>query len=185
MTLSHWLALPPQRRIILRRLGIGSSLLMLSSLFLPWLLLPFQSSFPCGLPPSPLPSNCPAEGETASQVSLWQVFTQHVPHAINQPITYIGMIPVGMAAITLALSFRVLQRHLFLARVGYVCALVVGLVAQGMVTLVIGTLPSPVMTTITIRSLLLALPYLLMFIPGFALFLSAGQHGMRENQTPS
>ena len=188
MILSHWLSSTPQRSTILRSLGIGSNLFMLSSLFLPWLLLPFQSSFPCGLPPSLIPSNCPAEGEVASQVSLWQVFTQQVPHAINQPITSIGMIPVGMAAITLALSFRAVQHHLSLARLGYVCALVAGLVAQGLTTFVVGMLSPLVITTVTNRLLLLALPYLmylLMCIAGLALFSAPDHHEITENQAPA
>jgi hypothetical protein len=72
MVVSRWLA-APRRSTILRSLGAGGSLLLLSSLFLPWLLLPFEANFRCGF--SPIPSSCPAEGEEAAQVSLWQVFT--------------------------------------------------------------------------------------------------------------
>ena len=88
---------------------------MLSSVFLPWLLLPFEANFHCGGSPSPLPSSCPAEGLVASQVSLWQVFTKQVPQTSNEPLTYIGMLPVGMALITLALGVRSAHRHVLLA----------------------------------------------------------------------
>jgi hypothetical protein len=144
---------------------------MLSSLFVPWLLLPFQSSFACGVPP--VPSGCPAEGEEALQVSLWQVFTHQVPQALNQPITYMGMIPVGMTAVTLALLLIAPQRHLLLVRLGYSSAIVVGLAAQGLVTYLVTTLSPLVITAAVNVWPLLALPYLvyaLTFMGGLTVF---------------
>jgi hypothetical protein len=191
MILSHWLASKLQRSTMLRCLGIGSCFLMLSSLVLPWLLLPFDSSFPCGAAPghlAPHPPDCPAEGAEAVQVSLWQVFTHQIPHAITQSGTYIGMLPVGMAAIILVLLFSAAHDRLLLARLGYVCAMLVGLVAQGMVTFVVSALPSPVITTVTPLSVLLALPYLVYLltgIGGLALWLPADLDTMREDQHSS
>jgi hypothetical protein len=161
---------------------------MLSSVFLPWLLLPFQSKFACGVPPIPLPSSCPAEGEEAVQVSLWQVVTHHTVHASNQPITYMGMLPVGMAAITLALLLAFAHRRVRLVRLGYVSALVLGVATQGVITALIGSLSSSVIISVTNRSLLLALPYLVdtfLVLGGLSLFVTPPPHRRTGEQISS
>lgn len=130
----------------------------------------------------------PAEGEAASQVSLWQVFTQHVPLSSNQPITYVGMLPVGMAAITLALGLCSSHRRVLLVRLGYVSALVLAVATQGAITALVGSLSSPVVTAVTNRSLLLVLPYVvdtLIVLGGLALFVPTAPHSRRQEQIPS
>ena len=182
---ARWHAAQQQRSTLLRRLGIAGCLLMLSSLFVPWLLLPFLSSYPCGLPPAPFPSSCPNEGDVASQVSLWQVFAHQVPQTSNEPITYIGMLPVGMAVFALALGLRSSHRHVLLVRLAYMSALVLAVAIQGVITALVGSLSPYVVTAVTNRSLLLALPYVvdaLIVLGGLALFLPPAPHNGREEQ---
>jgi hypothetical protein len=161
---------------------------MLSSVFLPWLLLPFEANFHCGLPPSPIPSSCPGEGLVASQVSLWQVFTQQVPQTSNEPLTYIGMLPVGMALITLALGVRSTHRHVLLVRLGYVSALVLAAATQSVITALVGSLSPYVVTAVTNRFLLLAVPYLvetLIVLGGLALFVAPAPHSGDTSRRPA
>jgi hypothetical protein len=119
------------------------------------------------------------EGEVASQVSLWQVVSYQVPHTSNQPITYIGMLPVGMAAIALVLAWSSPHRHILLVRLAYVSAMLLAVAAQGLVTSVVGSLSAHVVTAVTNRALLLALPYLVdtfMVLGALALFVTPARH---------
>ncbi len=173
-----------RRNIILRNIGIGSSIFMLSGIFLPWLLLPFQSHFPCGLPHSLFPSQCPSAGEVAFQTNLWQVFTQQVSNASNQLITYIGIIPVGVMIIILGILLNPLVDHLPFIRFSYMFFLVIGMAAQCLVTYVMITAFPMAITAFVPPLVLFALPYILYFltfIGGLTLFSSPNSLTVKKN----
>jgi hypothetical protein len=121
-------------------------------------------------------------------VSLWQVFTQQVPYTSNEPITYVGMLPVGMALVTLVLEMRSSHRHVLLVRLGYASALVLAVAAQSLITALVGSLSPYAVTAVTNRFFLLALPYLvdtLIVLGGLALFVPPAPQSGREEQIPA
>ncbi len=124
--------------IISRGLLLAGGLFMLSSLFIPWVVLPMISEFPCRPPPF---ASCIGEGEVLARVNLWQVFTHQVTNAVSEPLTYISMFPILMAILAAVFAFSFAMHPSRWKNIAFALTLSWGLVTQLFLTLAMNSFP--------------------------------------------